>query len=319
MKNLDFLAAKNLIERSQNIIITMHERMDGDDGGAGKGLDLHLKSIGKQVTYYIAGGVPKHLRFLPGWQTITDQITSVDADLLIICGCSTKDRCGNALLINSNIPCINIDHHPDNSLFGDINLVDGEKSSVAELVYDFFQAAGWSITPEIATCLLTGIFTDTGSFMHSNTSPSALTTAATLMRKGAHMHKIASHTFRGKSPKQMRAWGKALENIQYKKEKGMVYTIITAEDMERIGTVPEATFEGLVETLNKVPGSKFSLFLRQDGDRIKGSLRSDPLKNTNVNTIAKEFGGGGHKYASGFSLAGKVKKSDDNNWKVEAN
>jgi nanoRNase/pAp phosphatase (c-di-AMP/oligoRNAs hydrolase) len=75
-------------------------------------------------------------------------------------------------------------------------------------------------------------------------------------------------------------------------------------------------FEGLVETLNKVPEAKFALFLKQDGNVVKGSLRSDPHKGTDVKEIAHMFGGGGHKWASGFSVYGQVVKDNDGKWSV---
>ena len=75
---------------------------------------------------------------------------------------------------SGKLSIINFDHHPDNTGFGTVNVVDPKKSSVAELVYDFFNFNGWDISKDVATCLLTGIITDTGGFMHSNTQGSTL-------------------------------------------------------------------------------------------------------------------------------------------------
>ncbi len=214
----DFIKAKQLIDQSQNILLTMHERMDGDDGGSVLAVFHHLAKNGKQVTCAIKKGVPLALRFLPGSEKIADDISHQnfsaeggsasggDFDLLIMFGCSAKDRCGSEDIINLNVPTINFDHHPDNSHFADVNAVDPAKSSVAEIIYDFFRFHNWPITPEVATCLLTGIITDTGSFMHANTKNSTLKTAGELMRKGAQTNLIIKHTSLGKNPQILKAW-----------------------------------------------------------------------------------------------------------------
>ncbi len=311
-----FTKAKQLIDSAERILLTMHERMDGDDGGSVLALALHLEKQGKNITLAIKKGVPPSLKFLPGSEKIADDIDHADFDLLITCGCSTKDRSGSENIINLKIPTINFDHHPDNTLFGDVNVVDSAKSSVAELVYDFFVFHNWTITHEVATCLLTGIITDTGGFMHSNTQSSTLKAAATLLKKGAQTAKIIRHTFKGKNANILKAWGKAMENSFYDAKHKIIYGIMTQKDLAELGELPQAAFEGFAETLNTFPGARFAMFLRQDGDIIKGSLRSDPYKKTDVSEIAKIFGGGGHKMAAGFSLAGKLMRDEQGKWRV---
>ena len=92
---------------------------------------------------------------------------------------------------------------------------------------------------------------------------------------------------------------------------------MTESDLTEFKNLPQSAFEGLAETLNTVPEAKFAMFLRQDGNVIKGSLRSDEYKNTDVALIAKNFGGGGHKLAAGFSVAGKLVKEKSGEWKVQ--
>ena len=91
---------------------------------------------------------------------------------------------------------------------------------------------------------------------------------------------------------------------------------MTEKDLAEFTNLPQAAFEGLVETLNTLPEAKFAMFLRQDGNIIKGSLRSDIFKNVDVSKIAHVFGGGGHKLAAGFSVAGKLMKDDAGKWRV---
>lgn len=294
----------------------MHERMDGDDGGALLAVGNYLEKMGKKITYSIKKGVPPNLSFLPGSEKIADDITHADFDLTITFGCSSKDRCGSENILNLKSLILNFDHHPDNTGFGHVNVVDPKKSSVAELVYDFFLWSGWPITKDIATCLLTGIITDTGGFMHSNTQSSTFKAAAELMRKGAQAHKIIKQTYKNKSPQTLKAWGKAMENSYYDEKNKIIYSVMTEKDLSEFQSLPQAAFEGFTETLNTMPEAKFAMFLRQDGGIIKGSLRSDTFKNIDVSKIAHIFGGGGHKLASGFSVAGKLVKDEAGKWRV---
>lgn len=312
----NFKKAKELIDSSNHVLLTMHERMDGDDGGSVLAVFHHLQKNGKQASCAIKKGVPPQLKFLPGSEHIKDDINNENFDLLITFGCSSKDRTGSANINALQTPIINFDHHPDNEFFADINIVDADKSSVAELVYDFFIFHSWPITPQVATCLLTGIIMDTGSFMHSNTKKSTFKAAGELMRKGAQTSHIIRHTYHSKNLQILKAWGKAMENAHYDQKHKIIYAVMTEKDLEGFGQLPQSAFEGFVETLNTYPEARFAMFLRQDGEVIKGSLRSDPYKNTDVSQIAKIFGGGGHKMAAGFSLAGKLTKNPDGKWKV---
>lgn len=312
----EFLKAKNLIEAASSILLTMHERMDGDDGGSILALLHHLEKSGKNITAVIKYGVPEALAFLPGSKKIREDINHETYDLLITFGCAGRERVGLEKITALQAPVINIDHHPDNGFFGQLNLVDKNKSSVAELVYDFFNFCGWPITQEIATCLLTGIITDTGCFMHANTQSSTLKAASELTSKGARVSRITKHTAKIKKPEVLKAWSKAMENSRLDPESKIITSAITEDDLSEIGHLPKSAFEGFVETLNSIPEAKFAMFIRQDGPVIKGSLRSDTHKNVDVSKIAKLFGGGGHKLAAGFSLQGKITKDTKGQWKI---
>lgn len=317
----DFHKATTLVNQAKNILLTMHERMDGDDGGSILAMRIVLENIGKKTFCAIKHGVAENLRFLPGCEHIKEDIESSDFDLLITFGCSDLARTGldkiqNLKIEKSKLNILNVDHHPDNTMFGDINLVDEKKSSVAELVFDWLNFANWTIDKNIATCLLTGIITDTGSFMHANTQSSTLFTAGELMRKGAVAQEISKYTFGGKNLQILRAWSHAIENSHYDEKKQILISIMPQSEMEHFKNLPKAAFEGFVEMLNTVPEAKLAIFLKQEGDIIKGSLRSDIFKNIDVGKIARILGGGGHKLAAGFSLAGKLEKDEQGKWKV---
>mgnify|MGYP000442150164 CR=1 FL=1 len=313
----EFTEGKKLLEQASSVLLSTHERTDGDDLGSVLALAHHLEAQGKKVGVVIKGGVPQSLQYLPKSEMVTESLPEdASYDLLVISGCSVKERVGHEQILSLEIPVINLDHHPDNSMYGDVNIVEATKSSVAELTYDFFKASGWEITHEIAVCLLTGIVTDTGIFMHSNTEASTLAAAADLMEKGARVSTITKHTYEGKDIPNLKAWGHVIENAHYDANNKMIYSIITSEELENMGNPPMSAFEGVVETLNKVPEAKFAMFLKQDEGVIKGSLRSDPHKGVDVKEIAASLGGGGHKWAAGFSLLGKLARNEHGKWEV---
>ncbi len=311
----NFAQAKKLIEQSQTILLTTHARTDGDDLGTVLAFAQELIRQNKEVYCTIKGGVPKQLKFLPSSNIVREILPDKQFDLLIISGCSNLERCEIEAIINLNIPTLNIDHHVDNTNYGNVNIVDSSKSAVTELTYDFFSYCTWPISSGVATCLLTGIFTDTGSFMHSNVEASTLEVASKLLLAGAHTNPIAKQTFHGKNIATLKAWGKALENSFFDPSSKAIYSILTQEDLNDLNAESSA-FEGLVETLNTVPQARFALLLKQDGEKVKGSLRSESYKGINVNQIAKLLGGGGHKLASGFSVVGKLQRSKAGSWEI---
>lgn len=313
----DFSKGKQLLEKSGAVLFTTHERTDGDDLGSVLALAHQLKLMGKKVAVVIAGGVPESLQYLPMSEIVSEQLPEdAQFDALVISGCSVRERVNHEQILKLKVPTINLDHHPDNKMFGDVNIVQGTKSSVAELTYDFFKFCGWEITHEVAVCLLTGIVTDTGIFMHSNTEASTLAAAGDLMERGARIATITKHTYEGKDVPSLKAWGQVIQNAQYDPEKKMIYSIITTDELAAMGNPPLSAFEGIVETLNKVPEAKFAMFLKQDNNIIKGSLRSDPHKGVDVKAIAHTLGGGGHKWAAGFSLFGKLARNAQGKWEV---
>jgi bifunctional oligoribonuclease and PAP phosphatase NrnA len=311
-----FPQAKQLLEQASSILLTTHERTDGDDLGSTLALAHHLKNSGKQVAIVVSGGVPQQLKYLPMSELVTETLPAMEFDALVISGCSVRERVKHDEILQLKIPTINLDHHPDNTQYGEVNVVDHTKSSVAELTYDFFKFAEWEITHEIALCLLTGIVTDTGIFMHSNTQASTLAAAAELMTKGARVSTVTKNTYEGKDLSSLKAWSKALGNAHYDPKQQMIYSIITADELDELGNPPLSAFEGIVETLNKVPEAKFAMFLKQDKDVIKGSLRSEEHKGIDVQAIAQSLGGGGHKLAAGFTLLGTLARDSRGKWEV---
>jgi len=137
------------------------------------------------------------------------------------------------------------------------------------------------------------------------------------MKYGARIDKIHEFTFQNKDIRGLKAWGVALENTRLAQNGQIAISVMTKEDLDKLGDLPSDTFAGFVETLNKIPGTRFAMFLRQEGDEIKGSMRSEENKEMDVSFLAKLLGGGGHKLAAGFELKGQLKRLPDGGWRIE--
>jgi bifunctional oligoribonuclease and PAP phosphatase NrnA len=308
--NPHFIKAWDAFRQADKIFLATHESTDGDDLGSLLAIRMVLERMGKEVHSAVKGGVPHTLKFLPHSVHVKSEFENQPYDLVVTFGCNVIERTGFEGLSAHPATKINFDHHPDNRMFADINIVEPKTAAVAELVFYFLKSNPEVVVDrDIATVLLTGIFADTGGFKHSNTSPEVYQTAAELLKRGARIDSIARQTLSTGRPQAARAWARALENARFDTQRQMAFSVMTEEDLREV-QAEEEDLAGFVTMLNHIPQAKFALFLRQHGNEIKGSLRSDPYKKTDVSQIAKFFGGGGHKYASGFKIKGKLSRGD---------
>ncbi len=214
-------------------------------------------------------------------------------------------------LFDKSLEVINIDHHPSNDFYGKYNLVVTEAASTTAVLYEMCTFLNLPIDRQAATCFLTGIYTDTGSFMHSNTDSDTLNIAARLLAKGANLRSISKDIFNTTKISTMRLWGKVMKNT-YQTDDGVTMSVITKKDFEDTGA-DHSEMTGAVDYVNSVPGSEYSVILTERDGKVKGSLRT--LRDeVNVADIAGEFGGGGHTKAAGFTLPGSLEK--EIRWKV---
>ena len=309
--------AINLIKASESILILTHKNPDGDAVGSVLGLAQALESMGKNVKCFSKDVVPDVFGFLPNVSKIKDQTVPERYDLVILLDCALFDRTGltNIKDVASSFDrLLIIDHHPKGETECDhyekcIFVIDAEMSSTAVLIYKLLKNADIEITKDIANCLLTGIFTDTGGFQHSNTDSQSLEAAAEFMKKGSRVDKIAKNIFNSKSMAAIKLWGIALSRIKTDSETGMAVSYVSRKDIEDFGA-KEEDLAGLVNAINTVSDAKFSLLLTESEDcKIKGSLRSEEYNGIDVSRIARSLGGGGHKLASGFEMNGNLKDS----------
>lgn len=314
-----FLQAKRLIEKAQKVLSISHKRPDGDTLGASCALYWGLQQFGKEVDMACIDEVPERFAFLPGMGKVIREFNFRDYDLIIVsdAGASYMTRYHEIYpdIFKGDVPVINLDHHASNDNFGTCNLVDVGSASTTVLQWRFFQFLGIKITPTIATALLTGIYNDTGSLMHSNTSIEVFEISGKLMELGGKVHAVAKNLFRSTPVSTLKLWGRVLENAHVSDE-GVTLSVITWKDFEECGAGPDE-ISGVVDFLNSVPGSKYTCLLNEDQKgNIKGSFRTQ-RDDIDVAALAGQFGGGGHKKAAGFTMPGRLHK--EVHWKIVPN
>lgn len=303
------------IKTSERILILSHKNPDGDALGSSLGLALALEKIGKKAECFSTSEIPSVFGFLPGIDIFSRRMEWVNFDLVILLDCAVFKRTGIEDIYNI-IPSFDklliIDHHPEMETENFDNVmhwIDSTKAATAVMIYELLHEMKIESDKRIATCLLTGIFTDTGGFQHNNTDEVSLKAAAELMKKGPHIERIAKSIFSSKNIAAIKLWGTALSRIETDKETGMAVSYVNLSDIEEAGAKQE-DLAGLIGLINTVSDAKFSLLLTEyDDQKIKGSLRSEEYKGVDVSKIAQQLGGGGHRLASGFEVEGDLKKS----------
>lgn len=228
-------------------------------------------------------------------------------DLIIVVDCGDKKNMGKLYEENKAIfestTVINIDHHASNDYFGDINLIDTNVSSAAELVYYIIEHmdAGL-IDDDVATYLLLGIIADTGSFQHANTTPDAMKVAGELVRRGARQQDIIKNLYKTKKFSTLKLWGKALARLQVDKESRVLWSSLTHAEMSQMQAKTEDTKGVIDELMSSAPDVDFIVLLTEIApNTVSASIRTKAADVLGT-VVAKQFGGGGHEQACGFTL-----------------
>lgn len=310
-----FNAVLQRVKKSRVIAITAHTQPDGDAIGSILGLGLALsqrKNTYNHQEIFLCSrdAVPTSLAFLPGASSILP-VLPLCPDLVIGLDYGDVKRLAIPRGYLDWASLITFDHHPYDKQAGEIRIIDTAFSSTAELIFSFLKSQDFKITSDIALCLLTGIFTDTGGFLHANTSASALQAAGELMALGADMKKVFHQQFGGKSLGTLRYWGRLISQMKFDERYKMVLVSVPFDDLEQYG-VSADELSGIVSIVNTARESRFSAFLMEHKKGfVKGSLRTEPSTGVDVSVIAKSLGGGGHKCASGFAIEGDIAHAEN--------
>lgn len=227
-------------------------------------------------------------------------------DLLVVLDAADLAQLGDFYIQNytifGEIPSLNIDHHISNKKFASINLVDEKASSTTQIVYELFKQMQVNITPDLATLLLTGIITDTGSFQNQNTTPESFDLAAELIEQGARQQEIIKQVYKTKQLNTLKLWGKILSGIQVDEPNRLVWATVTRADFSETGTTEKDTGDIIDDLLgNAEEADTVLLLVEKSNGTVYGSLRTVG-EERNASAIADLFGGGGHHNSAGFTL-----------------
>jgi len=300
------------IQKAKKILLVSHKNPDGDTLGSLAAMMQYLQHIEKPYVAFCATTMSPNLLFLPHIAHMSQDKTlwdDAEIDLVISFDCSSPEYAG----IDSYLPILrergvtvaNIDHHKTNPDFGDLNLVIPNASSTTEILYDFFVYNNIAIHADMATCLLTGIITDTGNFTNAGTTKHAIDIASKLIERGGNLSLIQGWVLKDKTVKGLKLWGTVLGRMAHHEPLDIVYTYVTREDAQKHG-VGESEMEGIANFMNHIKDGRAGMILKEAEDgSFKGSFRTTH-DHVDVSAFAKLFGGGGHAKAAGFSVEGPL-------------
>ena len=317
MTNQESIAALlALIEARDSFVLTSHSRPDGDAIGSSLGMMHLLKALGKNAVVAFTDRIPDIYRSLPGVDSILCRLPDDHCDAAIFLECDSLERSSfNALEFYSTQPSltINIDHHASGREFASFNWIDPQAPAVGVMIYDLAIASGIRITPAMATCLYAAVLTDTGSFAYGGVTAATFAMAQHLVECGADPYAIAQAVFFSNPLAKVRLIGTALSKMHMEPLGSMVgipasqiaWCAITLADME-LADADIEDCEGLISYLIGIAGVQAAVFLRELPNR-KGFRLSIRSKGTlDISEVAEHFGGGGHRNASGCTIAGSL-------------
>jgi phosphoesterase RecJ-like protein len=306
----DFSTVDKILEvlkSGRSFCLSGHQNPDADVIGSALALESLIKRLGsgKKVDILAFGHPPKLLSYLPGFDRIKS-VVKADGhyDVCIVLECSGADRMGNILDFDSQVKTvINIDHHLHNPNFGHINWVEPTTSSTAEMVFKIFDRAKVPLTKETAMCLYTGLVSDTGCFRYGNTNLQTHDIGGKLIEAGAPVAQISETLYMSRSWPSFQLWSKALANVKFFFDRRVAVMSIPQSLYAEVGATPEDT-EEIVNSGLQLESAVVSILLKEKSPDVKISLRSKG--NWDINQVAKRFGGGGHRNASGCTFSGTL-------------
>ncbi|MCK5018498.1 MAG: DHH family phosphoesterase [Candidatus Peribacteraceae bacterium] len=305
------------MDNAKRFLCICHKNPDGDAIGSllGIGLLLEQNYPDAIVGFHCKDKAPDTFNFLSGIERMQGIPFLQEGDVPIFLDCAVPHQTGMLEdvpdLFSDKYPSVCLDHHQDNPKFATVNFIVPEAASTCEIVVSFADEFGWNIDSSIATSLLTGVYTDTGGLLHSNTSSCVYRTVARLLRDGASQQKIVNSIYRTAKMSTVKLWGRVLEKISLTKEGGAI-SAVTQGDFRATGA-DYSELTGAIDYINAVPGMRFSLLLSERDGIVKGSLRT-LRDDVDVAKMAGKFDGGGHRKAAGFALPGTLQP--EVRWKV---
>ena len=312
-RKADLDAVVEALRSHDRFLVTTHENPDGDALGSLLAATLALRQLGKDAYMYLAGHapLPGEYGFMPLAELHREVPQEAEERVLVVVDCANESRLGPDPEILHQAPfTIDIDHHHDNTRFGDVNLIVPDASSTAEVLRDVLSELDVELTPDIAEALYIALVTDTGRFQYANTTPKALRLAAELVEAGADVHRVFQGVYENVQFAKLKLLARALDRAQVYEGGALVVSYLLREDFSDVGAA-EPYSEGIIDYLRAVEGAIVSVLIREpprsDGPTRRVSLRSSSDE-IDVSAIARKSGGGGHRQAAGFSSEAPIEE-----------
>ena len=297
---------KSFIDAYDKIVVVTHERPDADAIGSLVAMYRCLRGLGKDAYLQFSNDVPAKLKFLLEDPELMERrvITISDNyEAAIVLDCSDQERTMfNSDAVLWNFPLLNIDHHPGNTLFGSSNIHDDTAAATGQMLYRLFAENKVVLNQRIAEALYTAIVGDTGGFKYSNTTSEVHLIASELLKFDIQPHDIMARILDSMSLKAFNFLRDALKTVQFT---GLIATMTIEYNLMEQHKISNAELPELVNYLRGIGEVRVSLlFIEIEPDSVNISLRSEP--GIDISYVARHFGGGGHKLASGCSIDGKL-------------
>jgi len=297
---------KKAIKKHKSFLVTSHVSPEGDSLGSQLAMANLLSQMGKDFVIVDSDPIPARYRFLPNVSLIKSTRKKIGKkDAAIVLDCPNLTRVGKVeKMVRKCRHIINIDHHVSNSMYGNINWVEKDASSVGEMMYKLFKATDCDISKKTALYLYIAILTDTGSFNYGNTSSATHEIVGELLGYGLEPFNISQNIYENKTLGEIRLLGKVLSSLKVTPNGKIAYITVTKSLLEKTGSKPSSC-ENFVNFARSVRDVDVAIFFREDikkKNTFHASFRS--TNRADVNAIASYFGGGGHKNASGCVLKG---------------
>jgi phosphoesterase RecJ-like protein len=302
----DLQAVAAALREHDRFLVVTHENPDGDALGSLLATTLALRGLGKDVEMYLggSGSLPREYAFMQLDGLRRDLPDDLEERVLVAVDCAKADRIGpDPEPVERASLVIDIDHHHDNTRFGDLNLIVADASSTGEVLRDLIRALDIELTPELAEPLYIALVTDTGRFQYTNTTPKALRLAAELVEAGADVHEVFQQVYESVEFAKLKLLARALDRARVLEGGLIIVSHLLRTDFAEVGAA-EAYSEGIIDYLRAVEGAELAALIREpprdDGPMRRVSLRAS-VDELDVSAIARLFGGGGHRQAAGFS------------------
>ena len=302
----DLQAVAAALRDHDRFLVVTHENPDGDALGSLLATTLALRRLGKDVEMYLggSGSLPREYAFMQLDGLRRDLPDDLEQRVLVAVDCAKADRIGpepNPVERASLV--IDIDHHHDNTRFGDLNLIVADASSTGEVLRDLIRELDVELTPDLAEPLYIALVTDTGRFQYTNTTPKSLRLAAELVDAGADLHAVFQQVYESVEFAKLKLLARALERARVLEGGLIIVSHLLRTDFAEVGAA-EPYSEGIIDYLRAVEGAELAALIREpprdDGPTRRVSLRAS-VDELDVSAIARMFGGGGHRQAAGFS------------------